>query len=300
MKRLLALAALAFIAVPFRAAAEPVRTKPADVRIRVKEDVSIPPGETVATAIAIMGSVHVDGTVTGDAVSVFGDVVLGPQGSVGGNAISVAGRVSRMPGAHLGGRPIVIQSPGRDLSRFSLVGIPLIAGGLAFLGALVILASTVGFIVLVVAILVLFSPQVSAARQALVTNPFQTLLIGSAAFLALVPLTVFLTATIIGIPLAIAVVTVALAAICLGSVAVCEWIGSEIARRMRRPLTTVWAGLLGLAVLFLAGFVPWVGGAVHVLTVIVGLGAVMRTRFRGLPDADEAVTDEKTAAGGSA
>lgn len=300
MKRILLVAALGIAALPFQAAALTTGTRPADVRIRVKEDVSIAPGETVATAIAIMGSVNVEGTVTGDAISVFGNVAVGPGGSVGGNAVTVAGRVTQMAGAHLGGRPVVIQSPARDLSRYSLIGIPLIAGGLAFLGALVVLASTVGFLVLVIAILVLFAAQVTAARRAIVTDPFRTLLLGVAAVLALVPLTVFLTATIIGIPLAIVVMTVALAAICLGSISVCEWIGSEMARWMRRPLTTVWAGLLGLAVLFLVGFVPWFGAVVHVLTVLIGLGAVVRTRFRALPETTEEMAGDKTGTVGPA
>lgn len=258
---------------------------PANVRVRVQSDVSIPAGETVATAVAIMGTVKVDGTVTGDAVAVFGDIVVGPGGSVEGDAVSVAGEIKRAPGARVGGREVAIESPHRSLGKFVAIGLPFVAAALALVGALVVIASTVGFLVLVVAILVLFERNVAAARQAMVEDPFRTFLIGFLVFIGVIPLSVFLAATIIGVPLALAVLAVLMAAVCLGAVAVCEWIGAEIARRAKRPLKSVWAGLLGLAVLFAVGLIPWLGGVVHIVVILLGIGAVTRTRFRGLPDA---------------
>lgn len=278
----LVLSALFFAAAPSAATAA---NEPANVRVRVQGDVHVSPKETVATAVSIMGTVTVDGSVTGNAVALFGDVVLGPRSFVGGDAISVAGRVRRSEGSRLGGREIAIESPARQLGKVVMVGLPVLAGILALVGAVMVLASTIGFLVLVVAILVLFERQVAAARQTMVDDPFRTFLIGFLVFLGTIPLTVFLAATLVGFPLAMAAVAVVFAAICLGTVAVCEWVGSEIARRFRRPLKSVWAGLLGLAVVFLLGMVPWVGTAVHVVVVLLGLGAVTQTRFRANPPA---------------
>ena len=87
--------------------------------------------------------------------------------------------------------------------------------------------------------------------------------------------------TIIGIRQAFAAAAaVVMAAMCLGSVAGCEWLGSELSKRSGKPLSAVWRGLLGLAALFLVGLVPFVGVLIHALTVLTGLGAVAQSRFR--------------------
>jgi len=260
---------------------------PSDVRVRVQGDITVAAGETVATAVAIMGSVTVNGTVTGDAVSVFGDVTIGKGGSVAGNVVSVGGEGKRDAESHVAGREGTIESPRRSFGKLVAVGLPLLAGAVAFFGALVLIASTVGFLILIVAILVLFERQVAAARAVMVRDPLRTFLIGFLVFVGTIPLSVFLAATLIGIPLALAVMAVVVAAVCLGSVAVCEWLGAEIARRARQPLKSVWAGLLGLAVVFLLGMVPWLGTALHVAVVLFGLGAVTQTRFRGTPESAE-------------
>jgi hypothetical protein len=260
---------------------------PNNVRVRVQGDATVAPGESMAAAVAVMGSVRVEGTLTGDAVAIFGDVVIGPKGSVGGNAISVGGHIRRAAGSRLAGKEVAIESPARNLGKLVAVGIPLLAGAVAFVGALVIVASTVGFAVLVVAVLVLFERNVAAARRVMVVDPFRTFLIGVLVFLAALPIAFFLAATLIGIPLALVVLAVLLAAVCLGAVAVCEWIGEEIARRSRRPLKPVWAGLLGLAVIFVVGTIPWLGSVVHVIVSLLGLGAVFRTRFRAVPEIAE-------------
>jgi hypothetical protein len=270
------LAALAVLAL-----LSPTSAHAAENRVSFRGDVHISSNEVVDSAASVMGSVTVDGTVRQSAVSVFGDVTIGATGSVGGDAVSVGGTVYRVGGSAVGGHTRAIPSPGHALGRLFVVGLPMAAAAAALTGAVLIAASSVGFLVLVVVILVLFEPQVAEARQVMQTAPLQSFVLGVIGFLAFLPLVIFLGITVIGIPLALAVGAVGMAAICLGAVAGCEWLGRELSRRFHRPLAPLWSGLLGLAVMFLLGFVPLLGHAIHAAVVLTGLGAVMQTRFRG-------------------
>jgi uncharacterized RDD family membrane protein YckC/cytoskeletal protein CcmA (bactofilin family) len=54
---------------------------------------TVPAGNTVHDAVAIFGSVEVEGVVKGDAVAVRGDVRVAPAGRIEGDAVAVLGRV---------------------------------------------------------------------------------------------------------------------------------------------------------------------------------------------------------------
>ncbi|MBV9080797.1 MAG: hypothetical protein JO102_06730 [Elusimicrobia bacterium] len=254
------------------------------VAIRLANDVVVAKGEQLETALAVFGSVTVDGDVTGNAVALFGNVNIGSSGSVGANAVAVGGAVFRSQGSRLDGRAIGVSGPGRILSRLLMLGLPMAAVVVAGVGVLLVIASSLGFVALVVVILLLFEDRVRAARQALQFHPVRSLAFGFVGFLALMPLTILLTVSIVGIPLALAVAVVAAAAVCLGAVAVCEWLGAELSTKTGRPLQPLWSGLLGLVVLVLIGFVPLLGRVIHAAAVVAGLGAGMQTRFGAGPD----------------
>ncbi len=249
-------------------------------RISVRGDVHVNEGETVDTAASVFGNVFVDGEVVHSAASLFGNVTIGSSGRVGGDAVSLAGSVIRVNGATVSGKIRNVSTPATAVTKMLFLGLPTAAATLAIVGTVVAVASSIGFIVLVTLILVLFAPQVIFAREIMAAAPFRSLSIGFLGFLALLPLTIFLTVTIIGIPLAFAIAAIIMAAICLGSVAGCEWLGSELCKSAGKTLSAPWRGLLGLAALFLVGLIPVIGALVHAITVLTGLGAVAQSRFR--------------------
>ena len=68
-------------------------------RIRIFGDVAVERDEEIGgQAVAVFGSVRVDGKVDDQVVAVFGSVVLGNDAVVGGDVVSVGGRVIRNPG----------------------------------------------------------------------------------------------------------------------------------------------------------------------------------------------------------
>lgn len=276
MNRIAALIAIALIGLASRSSAD-------ENRMSVRSDVRVGAGDAVDNAASLFGSVIVDGEVRHTAVSLMGDVTIGATGRVGGDAISVGGAVYRVEGSSVAGRTTSIGMPGAGLGTLFVAGLPIALGAAAILGAIAVVASSAGFVVLVVLILVLFERRVAAARAAMMTAPGRAVLWGLAGSLALIPLAILLSITVIGIPLAILVVLAALAAICLGSVAACEWLGRELSRAFRWNLSPVWTGLLGLSALFLLGFVPVIGVLVHAAVVVAGLGAVILTRFGAAP-----------------
>jgi len=98
-------------------------------------------------------------------------------------------------------------------------------------------------------------------------------------FFCVIPVCVFLTVTVIGIPLAFLGAAVFMAALVLGVVAVGEFLGSIIAKRFNWKLQTIWEGLLGILVFLLVGLIPVVGSLIHLCIIFFGLGAVIQTRF---------------------
>jgi hypothetical protein len=104
----------------------------------------------------------------------------------------------------------------------------------------------------------------------------------------LIPLICMLLAiTIIGIPLAIVLFALYCVALLLSGVFVSYLIGGWLLRRLNRPETSPYARLAaGALVLAFFASLPWVGGVVQLLVLIIGFGALIlegRDSWRGLP-----------------
>ena len=129
--------------------------------------------------------------------------------------------------------------------------------------------------------MLLILPGLSAAVAARVaTDPLRTAAIGLLTLVAIPVLLLVLAITIVGIPLAIVggllfglLVWVALV---YGRFAVGMWLLSLVDVENR------WLGLLvGLVVLGFAALIPWIGGLVNFVVVLVGLGAVAAIGYSG-------------------
>jgi cytoskeletal protein CcmA (bactofilin family) len=104
----------------------------------------------------------------------------------------------------------------------------------------------------------------------------------------LIPLIcVLLAITIIGIPLAIVLFALYCVALLLSGVFVSYLIGGWLLGRLNRPETSPYARLAaGALVVAFFTSLPWVGGVVQLLVLIIGLGALIlegKDSWRGLP-----------------
>jgi len=285
-------------------------------RVRFGGSVTVNEGETLTgDAVAIGGSVRVDGTVTGDAVAIGGGLELGPHADVQGDAVSIGGALKRDPGARIGGKVVDVGGfnfdfgrlrEGRSSRRF------LFPFGFPFFGptmGLVALMLTVGRVIMLCAltslVVLVGREYVEGAGARAAAEPIKAGVVGLLAQLLFVPLLVItilvLVVTIIGIPLLVLIpfVLLALAAIGLvGFTAVAFNLGRLVSRRFdwsdRNPYVTVVAGivllispvliarLIGLAGVLLVpitGTLAFLGFLAEYLAWTIGFGAVALLRF---------------------
>ncbi len=214
------------------------------------------------------GEVQLDGTVTGDVRATGGDVTLGPNARIGGKlTYSSKDDLVQDPGAVVTGG--VVREEWRD-HQFQMGHAPWFwSVGLAFT-ALLILGIGPGF----------------AARVTdTVHDEFPgSLLFGLVALIA-VPIAALICAvTIIGLPLALIVLSAYPILLLLGYVLGLIAAGDIGLQRVRRdkPLQVdergarILAALVAIVVVALVGRVPVIGGLVTFVVLLLGMGALVQ------------------------
>jgi Putative zinc-finger len=128
--------------------------------------------------------------------------------------------------------------------------------------------------------LVLFPGFFHAGTQA-VGSGWRSLGLGFAVLVA-VPVAILVTAiTLVGLPLSLMLLAVYLAAIYLAKL----WVGAFLGRMLLKPAGAAKGDwllglLLGLLILTIVGFIPFLGGLVHMGVVCLGLGAFAWQLYR--------------------
>ena len=124
----------------------------------------------------------------------------------------------------------------------------------------------------------LFPAQTDRIAVAAQGEPLKAIVYGLLGYLALVPVTIMMAITILGIPL-IPVLWVGVAvARLLGQVALGLLVGRALAKSLNRDMIEAHYVILGLTVLGLSVTVPGVGGLVSLFCSMLGFGAVLWTR----------------------
>jgi cytoskeletal protein CcmA (bactofilin family) len=261
-------------------------------RVRIFGNIVIPEDESIdGQAVAIMGSVRVDGEVGNQVVAVLGSVDLGPKAVVHGDVISVGGRVHRREGSQIRGAvtEVALSEPNIHLDFVPLFdwqhfwffngwgAIPRLIGTTFRFLLLLLLAS----IAMVVA-----RPTVEATAHRVVDNPVKATAVGLLAQILFWPVllitAVVLAISIIGIPLLLllpfAVLLLILLAL-LGFAGVAYAIGQGARRRFGMGAAPPFADLfLGILVLMspilvarLIALAGWPVTPIAILLILTGL-----------------------------
>jgi hypothetical protein len=253
-------------------------------------------GHVEKDAVAFSGNLDIYGQVEGDASAFNGNVILHPGSAVEGDVSAIGGNVIRQDGAQVegsiesfGGGNVgrVVAGQVKDtlkkefrkanageeehdggglpgfLIRFAALF------GLGFLGQL------------------FFPTRMKELSAELKSHPIKSGLVGFLGALALIPITLVLMITLVGIPVAAALLLVATLAAVLGFTAVASEIGLRVPiLRGRKTQAVVLA--VGLLILLGVGSIPGVGWLVTVPSILMGFGAAILTRFgnrlRGFPE----------------
>jgi cytoskeletal protein CcmA (bactofilin family) len=269
--------------------------------------------DLVAAARSIR--VSSDGTIGGDAR--FAAEIIDMEGRIGGNMraaaarITITGKISGKadllaqriviaPGAAIAGdliyrsdvEPEIAEGAtiGGKVRRIEIDKSNLTAIGFSILGIGMFIAFswTVATFLLIIIVQLAFPSLMAAAAGQLQTNLWSNLGRGIAGLLLTVAVTGFLFASILAIPIGVALLFGIALVWLLGLVAVSNYIGLLI-RRVRRasPADIQFAGRIGWAiagaiVLGIVTLIPFVGGTVAGLAIAAGFGAAAAELWKRL------------------
>ncbi|MCP4899221.1 MAG: hypothetical protein GY906_19835 [bacterium] len=220
--------------------------------------------------IATLSSIVVDDSVEGDVIAIGGDIELRPGAKVDGHVVAVFGSVTRSPGAYVGGRTLAVSSlaslnlepeNGRQNSSLTLAVRLLTVGG--WLLATTVLAMVLPY-------------RMRHGAMMMRALGFRVLVLGAAAFVTLIAALVAMLGLgpKLGVPLAVAVMLVFVAAKAVGLTVIGAHFGSAILVRVSKrhfPLTI--AVFLGVLVMAAVRFIPVVGGLMWTGLSVAALGA---------------------------
>jgi hypothetical protein len=224
----------------------------------------------------VAGQLDVSGSVDGDVVTVVSRARLAPSAVVEGDLVNVAGSLDR-GGATVSGQ--VVNIP---------IGLPFPSWGTAwgtgwgiFSGFFFWWKLFAIFLFFVCALLLsaLVPDRIRLISDETPVRLFTAFLAGLVGYMVFVMVQVFLTVTIIGIPLVFLLYLVFTVLKWLAMCGVFHQIGSRMGRAIGRDMSLLGGILLGLAPFAVLRFVPFcVGWSIWFLVEILGFGCLILTR----------------------
>lgn len=239
-------------------------------------------GEAMSDVVSISGSTRVTGRVAGDVIVLGGDGLLSETARVEGDVFILGGRLEAAPGARIEGRSVsyptvssawltLMEGPSLGLAAWS----PLVLGAK--------LALMAAWLALTLLLFATSGRQLLETSESVQASPGRNFVTGVAAVLAML-LTALLfsafAAAIVGIPLLILVVLLALILKLWGLVSVFHatgyWLVARLFKKRALPLNYA---LVGLLVLGAVKLIPWVGTWTWTVATFIGVGSTLTTKF---------------------
>lgn len=265
--------------------------------VRVWQDYMLRDGDGVQGVVVVSGNATIEGYVNSDVVVVLGSVQLARTATVEGSVVVVGGTLTIADGARIrrdiaiiggaleappgfsqGGEHFVIGPPGLG-DQLRLI-VPWITHGLLWGRVIVPSLSWVWgfiamFLILSLAINLALHGPVGKCANTLASRPFTAFLVGLLVLVIVGPVSILLTATVVGILVVPFLFCALIVAWMVGKVGVSRWIGRAMTgqgseeTRMQAMLS-VTLGFAGLCLLYT---VPIVGLVSWALVGVFGLGS---------------------------
>ncbi len=246
--------------------------------IKVGGDITIEEGKRVNHVIAIGGQVTLYGAADGNVVSIGDSVVLASSSIVGGNVISCGGVIARGNGSEVYGSLTEINTS--NFSEIVATALNSDWEGWSWLFAIFSIILYLGLLVLSILLVLLIPKPIRIISDAAERRPYRSGFWGLIGLILVVPLAFLLTISVIGVVLVPLEISIAIAGGLIGFVAVARLVGHRIFVVLKKPdqtylRETIW----GVTFLWFVGWIPYVGWMLKVLVLVLGLGAVLVTRF---------------------
>ncbi len=272
-----ALLLLLLITCLFLCSAATVRADSANI-VKIGSNVTIEEGTKVRNVLAIGGQITVDGVVENHVVSIGGSIVLSRTAVVGGSVFSLGGIIVRGRGAEVYGSLTEINTD--DISEAITKALSEEWEGWSWIFAIVSLSIFLGVLLVTILTVFLIPKPVRLISSAIKEKPFKVTAWGLTGLVLVVPLAVLLAVSVIGIVLIPLEMAIVLFAVLLGFIAVSQLVGRKLFTVLKRHdqslmRETIW----GLLILWLIGWIPYVGWMIKMCAIVIGLGGVLLTRF---------------------
>lgn len=243
-------------------------------------------GQSFDDVVSYGGSLRVLGHVKNDAVAYGGNIYLGPNSEVNGNVVTFGGKIDRDPGAKVHGDVVAMGSAGigRDMAEMARRAkhvqndddeatehhhgsrLP------SFLLWFAVLFG-VGFLATMI-----FPERMRVIESELRRDPLRCGITGLLGTIGLLPASIALVLTCIGIVFIPVLLLAAMLASMVGFSAMAKEIGARLPLPpMRKTQAMVLA--LGSLILLAVGFVPVLGPITLILVSFLSFGVILRTRF---------------------
>lgn len=242
---------------------------------RFGEDVEVEEGETVGGSITVFGGdVLIAGTVDGSVAVIGGDAKLESTAVVNGSLSVVGGRIEREAGSRVTG---TVTSGSQFFPRGRIFVNPSTWFGFSLLASFLMLIGTLALGVIVVAFIPDHTEKIA---MFIAREPWQSIGWGFLLALLIIPAMILLAVTIIGIPIIPVLAIFVAVAYIYGYIAASLLIGKrifEVSKAVGASLIV--ETLVGLLVVGLLRFIPFIGGLIGLVVGLLGFGAVMLTKF---------------------
>lgn len=260
--------------------------------IKIGSDVHIEKDMRVEDAVAVGGSVYVDGIVDGDAVAVGGTIHLGEEAIIHGDAVTIGGDIDQAEGSMIYGDIV-------DVGTFNFKNIfegKHFFGGRRGIPKFFTIIPLIGLFALVLLLSVLIPTELSTVASNIKNEPIIMFLWGMLGVILIVPLAVMLAISIIGIALIPLEVLAVFLALLIGYIAVAIMIGKKMLRALNKDNPSViFSAILGVLILWLIGLIPIFGSIVKAIAWIIGFGAVIIAVARRNKKTEELVIEPEPA-----
>ena len=246
-------------------------------------DLVVPAGTVVqGDVVNVGGSIELEpnSVVQGDAVSILGSTTVDQGAVVLGDAAAVLGEVDVERGGQVMGEHVQV-GLGKLFRRSHRHSILSNVGPFGFFPTLALFA-----VVYLIGLLVLrvWPDRVRQVGYALFEQPVKSFLVGFLCWLLLLPLCLLLVISVVGIPLVPLLPVMIFLAITMGMCAIALRVGESLPAGPGQRFVPPAAMGMGILVLLLLAFVPWLGIPLLALLQFFALGAAVSSRMgRALP-----------------
>jgi hypothetical protein len=212
------------------------------------------------------------------AVAIGGSVVLTKTAVVKGSVVALGGVIVMARDAEVGGDLTEINSS--NLYQTLTTALSSEWEGWSWVFAIISLTIFIVILVLALLIAALLPKPVRVVSEAISENTFKVILCGILGLVLIAPLALLLTISVVGIALIPLEVIVVVCSVLLGFIAVGRIIGAKTLRLFKRSdVGIVRETFWGLVILWLIGWIPYIGWMVKAIAIVIGLGATLVTRF---------------------